>query len=553
MVEGYPCMSIGGFFMSKKNKVLYFAGAYKRLSQEDGNGEVSNSIINQTELIKDYIKSQKNMELVAEYDDDGYSGVHFERPAFQQMLEDIKEKKINCVIVKDLSRFGRNYIEAGKYIERIFPFLGVRFISINDYYDSEGEKNELDTLMLPFKNLMNDAYCRDISMKIRSQLEIKRKNGECISAFAVYGYEKSKENRHQLVIDEYAAGIVKTIFNMKLHGSNQQKIAEFLNESGVLSPLEYKKAKGEKYSTSFQTHKVAKWSINTINRILTDEVYTGVMVQGKTERPNYKVKTQISKSPKEWIRVEGTHEAIISSSHFDTVQELLKRDTRTAPQKEEVYLFSGYLFCGDCQNSMIRKVVPSGKKKYHYYICSTNKYSKKCSSHSINEKKVIDKILQVVKGQIEMIYRLDEFLSYLEHLPEKNRNIFDIDKQITKLQEEINKYKSIRRRLYEDLNEGVIDKKEYIEYKSNFTQRIEEKEEIIVRLQEKRGEELEQNGSQHPWIEKFKQHQNILELERQLVVSLIHKIFVYESGRLEVVFRYKNGIEKLFLNGEISK
>lgn len=536
--------------MSKKSKVFYFVGAYKRLSREDGNGEVSNSIINQTELIKDYVKSQKNMELVAEYDDDGYSGVNFERPAFQQMLEDIKAKKINCVIVKDLSRFGRNYIEAGKYIERIFPFLGVRFISINDYYDSEGEKKESDMLMLPFKNLVNDAYCRDISLKIRSQLEVKRKNGECISAFAVYGYEKSKENRHKLVIDEYAAGIVKTIFNMKLQGNSQQKIAEFLNENGVLSPLEYKRAKGEKYSTSFQTHRIAQWSVNTINRILTDEVYTGVMVQGKTERPNYKVKTQIAKNPKEWIRVKGTHEAIISSSRFDTVQELLKRDTRTAPQKEKVYLFSGYLFCGDCQNSMIRKVVPSGRKKYHYYICSTNKYSKECSSHSINEKKLIDRILQAVKGQIEMIYRLDEFLSYLDCLPEKNRSIFDIDKQMNNLQEEINKYKLMKRRLYEDLNEEVIDKKEYIEYKSNFTKRIAEKEKSIVKLEEKRGEELEAKRYQHRWIEEFKQDKNISKLNRQLVVSLIYKIFVYESGRIEIVFRYKNEVEKLLLKME---
>ena len=168
--------------MAKKKNKIYRAGAYKRLSQDEGRGEISNSIINQTELIKDCGKKHSDTEIVAEYDDDGYSGTNFDRPGFLRMMEDIKAKKIDCVIVKDLSRFGRNYIEVGKYIERVLPFMGVRFISINDNYDSEGKKNDSDSLMLPFKNLVNDAYCRDISVKIRSQLDIKRKKGECISA-----------------------------------------------------------------------------------------------------------------------------------------------------------------------------------------------------------------------------------------------------------------------------------------------------------------------------------------------------------------------------------
>ena len=343
--------------MAKKKDKTYRAGAYKRLSQDDGRGEVSNSIINQTELIKDYGKSHSEIEIVAEYDDDGYSGTNFDRPGFLRMMEDIKAKKIDCVIVKDLSRFGRNYIEVGKYIERIFPFMGVRFISINDNYDSEGKREESDSLMLPFKNLVNDAYCRDISVKIRSQLDIKRKKGECISAFAVYGYQKSQEDKNRLEVDVYAAEIVQTIFRMKLQGSNQQRIADFLNDNGVLSPLEYKKSIGLKYSTSFKIHPVALWSVNAINRILTEEAYTGIMAQGKTSTPNYKVKTQIAKKPEEWIRVEGTHEAIIDFRDFQTVQELLKRDTRTAPEQKELYLFSGYLFCGDCKNSMVRKAV----------------------------------------------------------------------------------------------------------------------------------------------------------------------------------------------------
>lgn len=531
--------------MAKKKNKIYRAGAYKRLSQDDGRGEVSNSIINQTELIKDYGKKHNDIEIVAEYDDDGYSGTNFDRPGFLRMMEDIKAKKIDCVIVKDLSRFGRNYIEVGKYIEHVFPFMGVRFISINDNYDSEGKKNESDSLMLPFKNLVNDAYCRDISVKIRSQLDIKRKKGECISAFASYGYQKSQEDKNRLVVDAYAAEIVQTIFRMKLRGINQQRIADFLNDNGVLSPMEYKKSQGLKYSTSFKIHPVARWSVNAINRILTDEVYTGVMVQGKTSTPNYKVKTQIAKKPEEWIRVEGTHEAIIEFHDFQTVQELLKRDTRTAPEQKELYLFSGYLFCGDCKNSMVRKAVPSGGRKYYYYVCSTNKHSRECSSHSVSEKKLTEKVLHAVQSQIEIVCRMDEFLSYIDKLPEHQRTVFNYDAQIEQLQQEIQKYKRMKMKLYEDLSDGIIDVKEYQEYRSSFSQRIAEKEQTLERLEHERMEAVEGNRGCNLWMKEFQRYQNVQELNRQMITSLVDKIMVYNDGSMEVVFRYADEIAML--------
>lgn len=531
--------------MAKKKDKTYRAGAYKRLSQDDGRGEVSNSIINQTELIKDYGKSHSNIEIVAEYDDDGYSGTNFDRPGFLRMMEDIKAKKIDCVIVKDLSRFGRNYIEVGKYIERIFPFMGVRFISINDNYDSEGKKEESDSLMLPFKNLVNDAYCRDISVKIRSQLDIKRKKGECISAFAVYGYQKSQEDKNRLEVDVYAAEIVQTIFRMKLQGSNQQRIADFLNDNGVLSPLEYKKSIGLKYSTSFKIHPVALWSVNAINRILTEEAYTGVMAQGKTSTPNYKVKTQIAKKPEEWIRVEGAHEAIIGFHDFQTVQELLKRDTRTAPEQKELYLFSGYLFCGDCKNSMVRKAVPSGGRKYFYYVCSTNKHKKECSSHSISEKKLTDRVFHAIQDQIETVCRMDEFLTYIDTLPEHQREVFNYDAQIGQLRQEIQKYKRMKMKLYEDLSDGIIDEKEYQEYRGSFSKRITEKEQALERLEHERKETVEGNRSSSLWIQEFKKYRNVPELSRQMVTTLVDKVMVYEEGRMEVVFRYADEIAML--------
>jgi hypothetical protein len=239
------------------------------------------------------------------------------------MMEDIKAGRINCIIVKDLSRFGRNYIEAGRYIERIFPFLGVRFIAINDGYDSAKEKSTSDDIIIPFKNLVNDAYCRDISVKIRSQLEVKRKNGEFIGSFAVYGYMKSAENKNQLVIDPYAAKIVRDIFAWKLDGLSQQGIADRLNEISEPSPMEYKRLSGLNFATSFQVNPKAKWTAVAVGRILKNPIYAGHLVQGKESTPNYKIKQRFMKPEDKWVWVENTHEPIIPQEVFDTVNRVL--------------------------------------------------------------------------------------------------------------------------------------------------------------------------------------------------------------------------------------
>lgn len=242
------------------NNHIFKAAIYVRLSKEDGDvsgvsKSESNSISNQKELIRDFLKDKSNIKVVSERVDDGFSGVNFERPAFQLMLEDIRQGKVDCVVVKDLSRFGRNYIEAGRYIEKIFPMLGVRFIAINDNYDSLSGKSQSDEIVIPFKNLINDAYCRDISIKIRSHLDIKRRKGEFIGSFTVYGYKKDEQNHNQIVVDDYAADVVRNIFLWKISGMSQQGIADKLNQMGVLSPAEYKKSCGSKYRAKFQRKK----------------------------------------------------------------------------------------------------------------------------------------------------------------------------------------------------------------------------------------------------------------------------------------------------------
>ena len=261
---------------------------YLRLSSEDGDlkdtGKAeSESISNQRGLLQSFIGSRPEFSgwEISEFCDDGWSGKNFERPDFLRMMEQVKQGQIHCIVVKDLSRFGRDYLVVGNYISRVFPFLGVRFIAVNDNYDSLGDKKASDDLIIPFKNLINEAYCRDISVKIRSQLEIKRKNGQFLGSFAAFGYLKDEQNKNKLVVDQYAADIVRDIFKWKLEGVSPQDIADALNKLGVLSPMEYKRSLGMKFTTSFKTNAKATWSAGTVIRILKNPIYSGVLVQGR--------------------------------------------------------------------------------------------------------------------------------------------------------------------------------------------------------------------------------------------------------------------------------
>ena len=372
------------YYKEKKNKGIR-AAAYLRLSIEDGDKAESNSIGNQRELIQNFVAERPELHLVGEYADDGYTGTNFERPGFTQMMEDIQSDKINCIIVKDLSRLGRNYIGMGKYLERIFPMMGIRFIAINDNYDNANtESSDSDSIVVPFKNLLNDSYCRDISIKVRSQLDIKRRKGEFIGGYAVYGYSKDEQNKNRLVVDEYAADIVRSIYRRKLEGMSANSIADQLNSEGVLAPSEYKRLCGLNYHSGFKTGTHAKWQAIQVLRILKNEVYTGTMVQGKRQKINYKIKKIRDVDESCWIKVPNTHEAIISQRMFDIVQEVLKLDTCASKGQKIVHLFSGIVRCGDCGQNMVRCTVSKKGKKYIYLNCVTNHKGLGCSSHHIS-------------------------------------------------------------------------------------------------------------------------------------------------------------------------
>ena len=526
------------------SKECYKACIYARLSKDDGDKPESDSIGNQKALIRDFLKSRPEIRVVSEQVDDGYSGVNFERPGFKAMMEDIRAGKVDCVIVKDLSRFGRNYIEAGNYIERVFPFIGVRFIAINDSYDSI-DQNQSDSLIIPFKNLINDAYCKDISVKIRSQLEIKRKKGQFIGAFAAYGYLKDEEDHNKLLVDTYASEIVRAIFKWKIQGMSQGRIANKLNMQGVLCPMEYKLSLGMKVQTNFRVHKKALWSSKTVTRILTNEIYTGVLVQGKVGTPNYKIKKIMPRDEADWIRVEGVIPVIIDRDMFDSVQMILAKDIRIAPEEDVVYPLSGFVKCADCGQNMVRKSYNAGGKAYSYFICSTRKAGKGCSTHSISEEKLTDVVLQMVSKQIDSVCEMEKMLDIVDSFPEKQANVFNYDAQVVRLKEEIERNKSFKLKLYENLQEGLIGQDEYFLFKKSYAAKIAEAEAAIRAIEDEREQAVSRNRDSLSWMETFKKYRNITSVNRSMVVDLIRQVNVFEGGRTEVVFRHADEAEKV--------
>ena len=520
---------------------------YLRLSLEDEDMlDESNSITNQRIVIGQYIASKnefKNTE-VLEFKDDGYSGTNFDRPGFQSMMELVRDGKVSTIIVKDLSRFGRNHIEVDTYLEQIFPFLNVRFIAINDNFDSADDAALSNNIIVPFKNLINDAYCRDISIKIRSHLEVKRKRGEFIGAFPVYGYMRG-EDKNKLIVDPCAAEIVKEIFAMKMEGMSQQAIADELNRLGVLSPAEYKKEQGSGYKTVFQTHSRAKWTAVAVLRVLTNEVYMGTLIQGKESTPNYKVRVREKKPKEEWIRVENAHEAIISRTDFELISDILQKDTRVSTGKSAVSVYSGYLVCADCGCSMVRKKVRSGSLEYVYYVCSGNKKDKDiCSSHRISENTLNMAITKTLQLHLKQLGDLQESIRYIRETSGNSDKIKKLVLQSEKRKEDIEKYNRLKLECYEDYKKELITQDEYMLFKKELDNRIEEIQRAITELGKKKRMLLDGGYEKESLLEKFLTSKEI-ELKRSILVRFISRIYVYEDHRIEIIFRYQDEIRQL--------
>lgn len=526
---------------------VYQAAIYLRLSREDHDVDdgikfESNSIYNQKNLLLSFIGKQSDIKLYDTYIDDGFSGSNFDRPEFKRMIKDIDAGRVNCVIVKDLSRFGRDYIEMGRIIQREFPKKGVRFIAVTDSFDSVTSNRIESSIVLPVKNFINDSYCRDISAKVRSSQNIKRANGDFIGPFAVFGYFKEKNNKSKLVKDEYAAHIIRNIFLWKIEGISNLEIANRLNEKGILAPIEYKRLKGERFKSGFSTNKIAKWSAIAIKRILTNEVYIGNMVQGKRERVNYKVKKIINKPEAEWIKVENTHEAIVSRGDFYTVQNLLAYESCQS-KKGNQYL-GGIICCGDCKKQLVHRVNKYQGSVNNFYICSSYNKGEQCSRHSILEEDLYQIILNTTAVYVNTFYNQQNFRTYLQQQQVNLKIVAYYAKLVRKLKAELNKYRRLSTRLYKDLHEEILTEKEFNRLKKTYEKRVlcyekaaEGQKEFIHTLYRK-GKENEKK------LNDLKLSSEISKQDCSKIVSFSCTIFIYEDKRLEISFDFFDKSER---------
>ena len=536
-------MRKGAHMENRKTGKRYRAGVYLRLSREDmadaGEGAASsaynraesNSIHSQRELARSFIQSREDLELYDFYVDDGYSGANFRRPGFRRLMEDVQAGKVDCVVVKDLSRFGRDYIEAGRLIQKTFPALHVRFIAITDRFDSLTADENETSLVLPVRNFVNDSYCRDISGKVRSHQRVKREKGEFIGAFAVYGYCKDGQDRNKLVPDAYAARIVRDIFAWRMEGQSCSGIADRLNGMGVLSPLEYKKSKGEKFTTGFAADVKAGWSAIAVKRILTNEIYTGTMVQGRREKINYKLDKCREKPKEEWIRVEGTHEPVVPKEDFDRVQRLLSVGGKA-------HLFSGLLFCGDCREPLIRRVNRYRGAEKVFFICPTRNRGRGCTRHSIPEEELRQTILEALRFQAALLLEERRVLARMEGMEVDFGELTWFWQEIERLQGEQVKYLSLRRELEEDMGEGIIGREDFDAFRSIYEERAARIQGAIRRQKEMVRSFFQSGLTSGGRLERFREKPRLERLDRDGLLVFIDRILVYEDRRIGVELRY---------------
>lgn len=532
-------------------------GVYLRLSREDGDKLESDSISNQRKLVENFLAKDPNIEVYDIYVDDGYSGSNFDRPSFAQMMEDIKCRRVNCIIVKDLSRFGRNYYETGRYLEVVFPLLQVRFIAVNDYIDSYKNPQSAQNACASFRNVINDEYCKDISRKVRSSFDAKRKRGDYIGSFALYGYAKDPENRHKLIIDQDAAENVRLIYRLFLNGLSIYNIALKLNRLGIPNPTAYRTEKGLK-STSKLTHNNPDWSTRTIRRILTNEMYIGNMVQGTCRKISHKVKKCVSVPKDQYIVIEGTHEPIIDKETFDEVQTRFKRDTWQAKGNEPYQngaetgsIFVGYVKCPDCGRAMQRTGSMQGNKPFYYFVCGAYHQWKICSRHSIRVQKLYDAVLKTVQAYIAIAVEADTILTTIEAQSKEDISSTHIKRELAACNLQLEKVTQFQNDLYIDYKNGLLSKDQYLNFK-------QESSDKIVMLETRR-EALTKELSNTPetvsneFIDTFKQYQNITCLSREIIEALIEMIYVQEDGGIHIKFKFSDEFQRTLDTLKISQ
>lgn len=512
-------------------------GIYIRLSQEDKDKKYesdSESVINQKELLRGYVKNN-NFNLVKEYVDDGYSGTDFERPGFQSMLEDINNKKINCVIVKDLSRLGRDHVMTGYYIETFFPENNIRFISILESYDSF--KNQASNDSSTFIIACNDYYSKQNSIKIRNVLNEKRKNGKFVGSLPCYGYMRDPEDKGHLIPNPETAPIVKKIFKWRADGIGPTEIANRLNKAHVVTPSGYKK-------TNYSSRLIDRdnWNISTVKKILINRVYTGDLVQHTQTKVSYKSKKKIAVDEKFWIVVNNTHEALVDKDTFEYVNNLRKRNTRNYEVKtgREKRLLEGTLFCKECSN----RLTVLYRRNLDYWSVNCNRYSRdpvrgRCYSHFYPYNYLEEQILEQINNSVsKLIKELDLKELNNEVVKSVNKETSNIDKTIKNLEVEKEKITKRINTLYDDRCDGVISAEVYKELAKESETKLKEINDLIDNENIKKYKIKNKVNVLPDYTKKIKKLLDLNKPKKELIDTLVDKIVIDKDRNINIYFKY---------------
>lgn len=513
----------------------YKTAVYVRLSTEDLDED---TLDNQIYLLKSFVGEKTDMVLVDIYADNGFSGTNFERPEFTRLMNDVKTGKVNCIVVKDLSRLGRNYIETGNLIENVFPFLNVRFIAVTDNFDTN-EGGGVENMVASFKNLVNDVYAKDISRKIITAFRTKQKNGEYIGLVAPYGYLKSAENKNKFVIDENTAPAVKKIFELYAGGYGLDRIARIMNESDYDCPRKYRYSIG---ITKSDRYKNSKWGRTTINTILTNRAYIGDMVQGKVKQELCNNIVMHYTNKDDWIVVEGTHEAIIERNLFFEVQDILekkkteqavrRKNSKSREYKEE-NLLKGRIKCGCCGKSMNLAQNVRGNSISRSYYCSGYKELREAvctNKNRINKSSVESKVLESIKKCI--FNNIDESSLSLE-IADKNTQ--DIKKRMVQIERAIRQTNSKIADLYKDVSDGLIDENDYLLMKTKFLndkKQLEREEKLLSDNMKKTSD----SAGKLRAADYLKKCKKAKKLDRKMVESFIELVTINDDKSIEITF-----------------
>lgn len=541
------------FVRNKREKanvstVPWHMAVYVRLSKEDGDKMESDSIQNQKRIIEQHIKYLENQgEQIASvkvYSDDGYPGGNFDRPEYKRMMRDIEAGTINCVIFKDNSRLGRNYPELGRLMEEYFPQKGIRVISVLNHIDSLKDPHGYCSAIVSFSNIMNDDYIRQLSIKIKSTFAMKRERGEFLGSYAPYGYMKSPEDRHKLVVDPEAAEVVRMIFDWYVGGVSASRIVKQLNALQIMPPSVYKTLKGCKGFDQHSSGGVKRnaWALTTVNSILKDEVYIGNLVQGKYKSVSYRTKKLAPADESEWTVIEGTHEAIIPDEIFTIVHDRFARHTRVAPSRQTSYLLSGFVKCAHCGGRMNRNV-SHGVARFR---CVTRIYSpEKCQCPSIREAALEAAVLGAIQTQIQELVDAKAVIDMAREKRPGNCPTNEYLLAIKRAEREKQRLEEAKFRLYDNLERGVIDQDEYIRFKTKYNDGIAEQENQIEGLRNSITNLKEARQQDDEFVAYFEKYGNIHTIDREVLERLLDHISVEDGSHVHIYFKFSPEREKL--------